>query len=126
MNLAAYFENIKGTGILATSDSNGNVNAAIYARPYVISEQTIAFSIMEHLTFSNIQSNPKACYMFIEKGEGYKGIRLYLTTQSEETDAEKIKELKKRQNLLDFKPDGRKHLIYFTVNGTLPLVGDKS
>ena len=54
MNLAAYFENVKGTGILAACDSEGNVNAAIYARPYVIDGQTIAFSMMEHLTFSNI------------------------------------------------------------------------
>ena len=36
MNLAEYFEKAKGTGILATSSSDGDVDLAIYARPYVI------------------------------------------------------------------------------------------
>ena len=34
--LVKYFEKVKGTGILATSSSDGDVDLAIYARPYVI------------------------------------------------------------------------------------------
>ncbi len=41
MNLGEYFATVKGTGILATSDSRGNVDIAIYARPYFIDEKTI-------------------------------------------------------------------------------------
>lgn len=124
MNLGAYFENIKGTGILSTSDSEGNVDAAIYARPYVIDEQTIALSMMERLSYLNIKSNPKACYMFIEKTEGFKGLRMYLTMTSEETDQEKIKEIKKMHSI-NYKPDERRHLVYFRVENTWPLVGGK-
>jgi len=36
MNLKTYFENTRGTGIISTADSNGRVNAAVYARPHVI------------------------------------------------------------------------------------------
>ena len=83
MDLATYFENTKGTGILSTSDLKGNVDAAIYARPYVIDENTIAFSMLERLSYANIQANPKAAYLFVEHGEGYTGKRLYLTKTHE-------------------------------------------
>ena len=79
MSLADYFENTKGLGVLATSDSDGNVDIAIYSRPYVIDETTIAFSMLERLSYANIQSNPRAAYLFMERGEGYVGKRLYLT-----------------------------------------------
>ena len=75
MSLAEYFEINEGTGILATSDSDGNVDLAIYSRPYVIDENKIAFSMLERTSYANIQSNPKAAYMFIEKGQSYNGKR---------------------------------------------------
>ena len=123
MDLAEYFENIKGVGILATSDSDGNVNTAIYSRPYVIDENTVAFSMLERLSYANIQSNPKAAYMFIERGEGYNGKRLYLTMTGEEKDPERITDIKK-QHVRARDDDGKvRHLIYFTVDRTRPLVG---
>lgn len=79
MSLAEYFQSTEGIAILATCDSDGNVDLAIYSRPYVIDENKIAFSMLERTSFSNIESNPKAAYMFIEHDEGYKGKRLYLT-----------------------------------------------
>jgi len=125
MNLADYFESTKGTGILATSDSDGNVDVAIYARPYVIDENTIAFSMLERLSYSNVRSNPKAAYMFIERGEGYAGKRLYLTEVGEEKDPERIKTIK-QQHSKTYSPDEtNKHLVYFTVDKIRPLVGDK-
>ncbi len=125
MNIATYFENIKGTGILATSDSEGNVDAAIYARPYVIDEQTIALSMMERLSYMNIKSNPKACYMFIEKTEGFKGLRMYLTMTGEETDEQKVRQIKEAHSV-NYKPDDQRHLVYFRIENTWPLVGDKA
>ena len=123
MSLSDYFENIKGVGILATSDSDGNVNTAIYSRPYIIDENTVAFSMLERLSYSNIQSNPKAAYMFIERGEGYNGRRLYLTMTGEENDPERITDIKK-QHVRARDDDGKvRHLIYFSVDRTRPLVG---
>ena len=46
MNLSDYFQDAKGTGVLATSDSDGNVDIAIYSRPYIIDEKKIAFSML--------------------------------------------------------------------------------
>jgi len=125
VDLANYFENTNGTGVLATSDLEGNVDAAIYARPYVIDEKTIAFSMLERLSYTNIQANPKAAYLFIERGEGYTGKRLYLTKTREETDPERIKELKKKHSKI-FSPDQiNRHIVYFKVEKIRVLVGDK-
>jgi hypothetical protein len=126
MSLAEYFEDIKGLGVLGTSDSEGNVDIAVYSRPYIIDEKTIAFSMLEKLSYSNIQSNPKAAYMFVEQGEGYAGKRLYLTKTSEEKNPERIKEIK-QQHTRTREPDEKvRHLVYFTVDKIRPLVGDKT
>jgi hypothetical protein len=126
MNLEEYFKDIKGLGVLATSDSEGKVDVAVYSRPYIIDETTIAFSMLEKLSYSNIQSNPKAAYMFAEEGPGYLGKRLYLTMTGEETDPERITEIKK-QHQKNREPDEKvRHLVYFTVDKIRPLVGDKT
>jgi hypothetical protein len=126
MNLADYFQSAKGIGVLATSDSDGNVDVAIYARPYVIDKSTIAFSMSERLSYANVLSNPKAAYMFIERGEGYVGKRLYLTRLGEEKDPLRIKDIKKQHSRVSEPGDVNKHLVYFAVDRMRPLVGDKS
>lgn len=125
MSLAEYFEDIKGLGVLATSDSDGNVDIAVYSRPYIIDENTIAFSMLEKLSYSNIQSNPKAAYMFAEDGPEYNGKRLHLTKTSEEKDPERIKQIKQQHSKAKDYNGKVRHLIYFTVDKIRPLVGDK-
>jgi len=126
MNLTEYFEDIKGLGVLATCDSDGNVDIAVYSRPYIIDEKTIAFSMLEKLSYSNIQSNPKAAYMFVEQGEGYNGKRLHLTMTGEEKNPERIKEIKQQHTRIREPDEKVRHLVYFTVDKIRPLVGDKT
>jgi hypothetical protein len=83
MRLAEYFEKAEGIGILSTADSNGKVNAAVYGRPHVIDEKTIAFIAADRLTHANLQDNPSAAYLFKENGS-FTGKRLYLTKSREE------------------------------------------
>ncbi len=91
MSIEEYFENAKGRGILATADRDGNVDAAVYAKPKIFDENTIAFIMQDRLTHENIQSNPHATYLFVEnEGGGYKGLRLYLTKLHEEKDSERL------------------------------------
>jgi hypothetical protein len=126
MSLAEYFENNKGLGVLATSDSDGNVDIAVYSRPYIIDEKTIAFSMLEKRSYSNIQSNPRAAYMFVEQGEGYAGKRLHLTKTGEEKDEERIKQIRQQHSKAKDYDDKVRHLIYFAVDKIRPLVGDKT
>lgn len=124
MDLEEYFENTDGTGILATSDSEGNVDLALYSRPYIIGENKIAFSMLERTTYQNVQSNPKAAYMFIEEVKGYKGKRLYLKAAGEETDAKIVEKIKsQRIKKHESKTNEIRHLVYFSVENIRPLSG---
>lgn len=121
MEFKEYFENTEGSGILATADSDGKVDAAIYARPHIMDDGTIALIMRDRLTHLNLQSNPHACYMFIEKGPGYKGKRFFLTKVREEQDSELLQSLRRRQ-YIDEK-DEAKFLVFFNIAKELPLVG---
>jgi len=47
MKLREYFEQTKGVRVLATADQAGNVDGAIYSKPYFIDEETIVFLMAE-------------------------------------------------------------------------------
>lgn len=121
MELKEYFENKEGTGVMATADSDGNVDTAIYARPHFMDDGSIALIMRDRLTHHNLESNSHACYMFIEKGPGYKGKRLFLTKLREEKDSELLQSLRRRQYI--DKSDESKFLVFFKIDKELPLVG---
>jgi hypothetical protein len=124
MNLFEYFKNAQGFGILATSDSDGMVDIAVYARPEVVDESTIAFIMRERLSHQNLKSNPHAAYMFIEKGQGYSGKRLYLTKIREETNTSLVDSfIKKQPEISPADDDSNKYLVFFNVENIWPLVG---
>jgi hypothetical protein len=125
MDLREYFENTKGFGVLATANADGMVDAAVYARPHVVEEQTVAFIMADRLSHENLQSNPHAAYLFREGSSGYQGKRLYLTKLREETDPERIAELRRRTPP-ECKPgEGEsRFLVTFRVDDVRPLVGD--
>lgn len=121
MKLKEYFENTKGIGILATADSDGKVDAAVYARPNIMEDGSLAFIMRDRLTHHNLQSNSHATYVFIEHGPGYKGKRFYLTKVREEQDTELLESLRKRQ-YIDEREES-KFLVFFKVIRELPLIG---
>ena len=121
MELEKYFENTEGDGILSTADGNGRVDAAIYSRPHIMDDGTIALIMRDRLTHLNLQSNPQACYLFIEKGPGYKGKRLFLTRIREEQDSGLLQSLQRRQYINE--KDEAKFLVFFKIDKELPLVG---
>jgi hypothetical protein len=128
MNVGQYFETSKGRGVLATADGDGNVDVAIYARPHVFDEATIAFVMRDRLSHANLQSNPHAAYLFIEEGVGYKGIRLFLTKVAEEKNTERLFALRRKEysekNKAGDHGDGVDlFLVTFKIDKVLPLIG---
>ncbi len=124
MDLQNYFENTKGIGVLSTADSHGNVDNAIYARPHVMEDETIALIMRDRLSHHNLQSNPKAAYLFMEEGSGYKGKRFFLTKVGEEQDQDKIESLRRRTYIPDAKiHQGANFLVFFRIDKELPLIG---
>ena len=125
MSLTEYFETTEGTGILATSDSDGNVDLAIYARPHMTDDETVVLVMSDKLSHSNLQTNPKAAYMFIEKTKGYRGKRLHLQKIREDNDAELVQSIRRRKR---YDEEGEalsgSSAVYFKVKKIRPLVGD--
>lgn len=122
MQLAHYFEETRGMGVLSTADGHGNVNAAIYARPHIMADGSLALVMRDRLSHHNLQSNPRAAYLFREEGKGYKGLRLHLHKIREETDTPAVKELCRRCRI-DGDPDATRHVVFFSIDKQLPLVG---
>ena len=123
VNLKDYFEKVKGTGVLATADGEGRVDTAIYAKPHVIDQETVAFIMAERLTHQNLQTNAHAAYLFKEDGPGYKGIRLFLTKLKEEKDTELLYSIRSKR-YPGGKEEGKpRYLVFFKVGKILPLVG---
>lgn len=127
MKLSEYFEQAQGRGVLATADSKGFVDVAVYSRPHFIDEETIAYIMTGRLSHENLQTNPHAAYLFIESGEKFVGKRLYLSKIKEETDPELIEKIRWRKTykVPDDQKDEKRYLVYFHIDKVLPLIGDK-
>ncbi len=122
MSLKNYFESNKGVGVLSTADGNGKVDSAIYSRPHLIENGTVAWIMRDRLSHSNLQSNPYASFLFKEDGEGYSGKRLFLTKVGEEQNTERLQSLRRRKSAYNDGED--RFLVFFKVDKELPLVGD--
>jgi len=128
MKLNEYFENARGTGVLATADEDGFVDVALYARPHVINDTTVAFIMADSRSHHNLKSNPHAAYLFMESSKKYTGMRLYLTKTSEEKNSERITSLRRKQHVIGDKESAERdrYLAYFQIDETRPLLGNHS
>lgn len=124
MDLRSYFANTAGTGILTTVNAEGQVNAAIYAKPTVGDDDTLTFNMLSRLSYANIQSNPKAAYLFVEPGQGHRGARLYLTKLSEQEVPEPTERMKRKYPRVFKHGELDKHVVCFRVDRIRPLVDD--
>jgi len=121
--LRDYFESNKGIGVLATADSRGRVDAALYARPHIMEDGKAAFIMTDSRSYRNVSSNPKAAYLFVEKAAGYQGKRLYLTKVAQQSDMQKINEMRRSSHKHTGEDKG-KHIVYFQIDEVRALVGD--
>ena len=125
MKLKDYFASNKGFGVLSTADADGNVNSAVYARPHIMDDGSLAFIMRDRLSYKNVTSNPRAAYLFREEGPGYHGKRLYLVKIREEDDADLISALSRRTYPSEKDRRESKFLVHFKVERERPLVGNE-
>lgn len=121
LDLHDYFENAQGTGIMASADAQGKVNIAIYARPRVLDNGRVALILANKLTLKNLRENPRAAYLFIENGPGYRGMRLYLKKVGEESQKEKVKAM--LRDPMHKRAGDDLTVVYFQLEKVLSLVG---
>ena len=126
MGLYDYFENTSGTGVLATADSKGIVDAALYSRPHFIDDENCIFLMADKRSHRNIQENPHSSYIFIEQSEHYDGKRLYLTKTKESEDESLIKKLRRKkmgEPAKEKEKNKKTFAVYFKVDSVRALVG---
>ena len=122
MNLNEYFEKKTGLGVLSTADASGHVDTAIYARPHVMDDDHVAFIMADRKSHHNLQSNPHAAYLFKENGNGYSGLRLYMTKTDEEKNSERMRSLIRRKSY-EADENSDLFLVSFRVDKVLGLTG---
>lgn len=124
MNIREFFGTKSGVGVLSTADSAGKVDSAIYSKPHVMDDGSIAFIMRERLTHKNLQENSNATYLFMENVSGFNGVRLFLKKIREDNDEELISRMTRRHlGAEEDKKQGPKHLVYFEIENLLPLIG---
>jgi hypothetical protein len=123
MEWKEYFKEKSGMGFLATSNSKGDVDVAVYSRPTVMDDGTLGYGMADRLTHANLQENPHAVYAFNEGG--FQGVRLFLEKVREETEGPLLDSIREEADRVVGPGIGDlvKFVVYFRVTKQLPLVG---
>lgn len=124
MNINKYFVDNDGMGVISTVSAEGIPNSAIYAKPHIMGDDTLAFIMRDRLTHSNLKVNPNANYMFLEHRHGFNGVRLSLVKIEETCDRERINKLSRRNRSLEDDEESR-FLVTFKVTKALTLIGGR-
>ena len=124
MDLKKFFTEHTGTGVFASADKNGIVNTAIYARPHIFDDATLGFIMRHRLSRKNIHENGNASYLFIEKGDSYKGARLRLKLIGETTDHALLSNVPRSHGTDgDNATAEQRFLVTFSVEKCFSLIG---
>jgi hypothetical protein len=113
-----------GRGIIATSDSSGNVNIAVYARPHIVDEKTVAWGMTEGRTWSYVKENPRAAYLYMNPGPGYAGVRLALALKEFRESGDMLETIKKHTAEI-VSPGAAEaviHVAFFKIEEIRPLI----
>ena len=123
MDWKEYFEKKTGMGFLATANSKGEVDIAVYSKPKVMEDGTLACGMADRLTHANLSENPHAVYAFNEGG--FQGKRLFIEKVREETEGPLLEGIRKEADKMVGPGVGDlvKFVVYFRVKKDLPLVG---
>ena len=123
MDWKEYFEKKTGMRFLATANSKGEVDIAVYSKPKVMDDGTLACGMADRLTHANLSENPHAVYAFNEGG--FQGKRIFIEKVREETEGPLLEGIRKEADKMVGPGVGDlvKFVVYFRVKKDLPLVG---
>ena len=112
-----------GRGVIGTASKTGVVNMAVYAIPHIVDKETVAWGMTDGRTLDNVRENPNASYAYFAPGEGFRGARLTLSLSRTEDSGEMLAKIRERTAASSpGNPEAVKHVAYFKVVETRPLV----
>lgn len=123
MKLAELFP-AGGKGVIATAGADGTVNTAVYARPHIIDDETLAWGMTDGRSFANLKENPHASYLYMAPVSGFSGWRLTLALTRIEEGGELLETIRKSTAELVGPESGVavKRVGYFRVTEIRPLI----
>ena len=121
------FNRTNRIGALATSNKNGDVNAAVFGSPQMIDQDTIIMAIGDNRSHTYLKENPKASFIVIEPGDTpmeWKGIRLYLEVEALEGYGELLDSLRQKIRKMagDQSANAIKAAVRFKIVDVRPLI----
>ena len=113
-----------GRGVIAASDSSGNVNIAVYAKPHVVDDKTVVWGMTEGRTWASVKENPRAAYLYMNPGPGYAGVRLKLSLKSSFESGDMLETIKKHTATIvgPTAAEAVTHVAFFAVEEIRPLI----
>jgi len=113
-----------GKGIIATASAAGVVNTAVYARPHIIDDETLAWGMTDGRSYANLMENPHASYLYLAPVSGFSGWRLTLELKKLEDGGELLTAIRKSTREIVGPEAGAmvRHVGYFRVIEVRPLV----
>jgi len=123
MKLAELFP-AGGKGVIATASAEGVVNTAIYARPHVIDDETLAWGMTDGRSYANLKENPHAAYLYMAPVSGFSGWRLTLELKEIEDSGDLLTVIRKSTREIVSPEAGAmiRHVGYFRVTEVRPLI----
>jgi hypothetical protein len=114
-------------GSLATADSKGDVNAAVFGSPQMLDENTVVMGIGRNRSLANLEDNPKAVFIFMEPAQSaleWKGARVYLDVESIEKEGPLFDRIKAqiRKVAGDRSADAMHAALRFKIREIRPLI----
>jgi hypothetical protein len=118
-------------GTLATANTDGAVNAAVFGSLRMIDEDTVIMAIGNNRSYQYLKNNPRATFIVIEPGDApmtWKGVRLYLKVDAMERYGELVDSFRKNIRRLagDQSSDAIVAAIRFNVTEVRPLIASAS
>jgi hypothetical protein len=113
-----------GRGVIATSDASGKVNIAVYAKPHIVDEKTVAWGMTEGRSWACVKENARAAYLYMNPGPGYAGVRLSLFLKEFRESGDMLETIRKNtaEIVSPAAAEAVRHVAFFEVEEVRPLI----
>ncbi|TYO96829.1 pyridoxamine 5'-phosphate oxidase [Geothermobacter ehrlichii] len=125
--LMALFNNPTRLGTLATADSSGKVDNAVFSALQMVDENTVMMAIGDNRSYANLRENPRAAFVFFHPAPdpyAWQGGRVYMSVVKADESGPVFDQMvgTVRQMAGDRAADNIKAVLTFAIDEVRPLI----
>jgi len=121
-----YLQSEGRSNILATTDTAGKVNLAVFGSLALADDETVVVMVGDNRTYANLQANPLASLLVTlhgKTGMQQEGCRVYLKVRSMEDGGKMFDEIKGKVSAkVGDAAEMLKHLVWFDIEEVRPIL----